>query len=181
MGTLLEWLEANPSKTGEVLTENKMRWIQMNQQRLRKAFPRPEQAFCRIIDKLKSRMPQWRKRLVYNRQKWFIVSPEFVFFGDFYFSNMHMLVEIDGQEHQGNKEWDGWRTKMIGLFRCKVKVVRITNDAAMNSDFRLVERWFASEVVKMKGCGHFARDYEVMTLRYPDIYQHGGIVKTWKD
>jgi len=90
------------SKSGEVIASKFLGWIRSTQTKLLKAFPTGERAFCRIIDKMKSRLPKrYKTRLWYTRQKRFLVAPSVVFFGDFYFRNMRLLVEIDGSSHLG--------------------------------------------------------------------------------
>lgn len=88
-------------------------------------------------------------RMWYTRQKHFLVTPEIVFFGDFYFKNMKLLVEIDGDSHTGKqaKDKDEWRSKLITAW--KVRTIRFTNDEVLNGDFRDVEFKFITEVGKL--------------------------------
>ncbi len=174
MSEVVHWRR---SVTGEETPLSKMQWIASNKQRLLKAFPKGEQSFCRIIDKMISRLgqirKQWKRRLWYTRQKHFLIDPEVFFFGDFYFRNARVLVEIDGAGHTGknDREKDAWRTKLISTFR-DTTVIRFTNGEVIDGDFRLVEATFVNAVAaKIGGIGQLLlREYEVMRKRHPHIY-----------
>ncbi len=184
----LEYKKNNPpwriAKSGETISERFLTWIQNQRKMLLKSFPPGERAFCRIIDKLLSRLPdKWRRRLHYNRQKYFIVAEGIVFFGDFYFSDLHLLVELDGHTHTGKqaKENDEWRTRLITLW--KSKVVRLTNDQALSQDFREIELWFinhACDALHGAVAYQLHRDYELMKRSRPDIYQVDEVLTTRK-
>lgn len=186
MGTFAEWADANPTKTGEPPTERMCRWIAETQKKLLKAFPKGERAFCRIIDLMKSKLPRrWMGRLHYTRQKVFMVASEVVFFGDFYFKNVRLLVEIDGATHLGDeaREKDAWRASLVSLFR-RTTVLRFTNDQVLHGDFRLVEQTFieaASASLPRAVGGKLLRDHQAAKKRNPAIYQVEGIVTTYRD
>ena len=180
MSTFIQWLEKNPSKTGEQISERMMLWIYANQRKLLKAFPEGERAFCRVIDKMMSRMPpRWKMRLRYTRQKWFIVAPEVVFFGDFYFRNLRLLIEIDGSHHMGPsaQEKDFWRSKLISAFR-DTKVARISNCQILEGDMRETEQWLIDQVCSIlpDSIGrNLMEDYRKMQRKNPHIYQAEGV------
>jgi very-short-patch-repair endonuclease len=167
------------AKSGEEITPAFMAWIQMNKRRLSKVFPAGERNFCRIIDKMKSRLPKrWATRLHYTRQKHFLVAPHVVFFGDFYFGNLRLLVELDGSHHSAPAaaEKDEWRSRLISAWRART--IRLTNDRVSGSDFREVEAWFIDEVVKnvpRQVGAKLDHDYYKMRRELPHIYQVEGI------
>jgi len=177
--SLPSWLLA---KTGEPITQAFSDWIAQTQRKLLKAFPPAERAFCRIVDKMRSRLPRCcASPLQYTRQKYFKVAPSVVFFGDFYFRNARLLVEIDGPSHSGGmaKEKDRWRSELITAW--KVTTSRLTNDAVLNGDFRDIERWLVSEILQVRPVASTAklkREYERMARSHPDIYQAIGVMTT---
>lgn len=160
------------SKSGEAVSGKFLAWVAATKKSLAKSFPKAEQQFCRIVDGLKSRMsPGAAKRLHYTRQKHFIVADKVVFFGDFYFRNLRLLVEIDGASHAGPvaAEKDRWRTSLIEMW--KVDVVRIDNDTVLHGDFIDIERW----LVQQAGAGRYgwrslADSYNEAMMRNPHIY-----------
>src|SRR6202021_272738 len=172
------------TKTGEVVSRQMLAWINATHKKLKKSFPPGEQAFCRIVDKILSRMPkEWKKRFWYTRQKHYLVAPEIVFFGDFHFGNLHMLVEIDGSSHTGPiaQENDLWRSRMIELW--KVKVARITNSQVVDGDFRGVEQWLldqAASVLPWSVRRKMFADYNRMMMNHQHIYAVEGVVSTYR-
>ena len=162
------------SKTGEVISERFREWVNETKRKLLKAFPLGERAFCRIIDKLRSRLPRrWGTRLWYTRQKHFIVAPSVVFFGDFYFRNLRLLIEVDGGSHVGEavKEKDEWQSKLITCWRAKT--VRITNSQVIDRDFREVESWFLDRAFECCPCqlgNELLKDYAKVKRKNPHIY-----------
>ena len=159
---------------GEELSESKHAWIIRNQNRLLKAFPPAERAFCRILDKMVSRLPHWKNRLRYTRQKCFKVAPEILFFGDFYFRSLRLLVEIDGTSHLGPqaREKDAWRSRLLTAFR-DTAVFRLANTDVLMGDFRAIEQRFID--IASTQCppaiGHRLQyDYRVMQESHPHIY-----------
>lgn len=149
------------------------RWVGHTQKKLLDAFPPAEQAFCRIVDKFKRRLPRWwLKPLFYTRQKPFRFGDDVVFFADFVFEGIRLVVEIDGNSHYGGKakDVDKWRQELIS--KCKYHVVRTTNRKILLGDFRDVERWF---VAGIGGVNKFlqrkiASDFAEMVNQYPHIY-----------
>lgn len=185
MGTFVEWADSNPTKTGEPPAQRMMQWVNQTQKKLLAAFPKGEQAFCRIFHKMKSRLPKrWESRLRYTRQKTFLVAPEIVFFGDFYFRNARLLVEIDGNSHAGEtaRVKDEWRTKLVQLFR-HTTVLRFTNDQVISGDFRHIEKTFVnaiSSVLPHQIGSKLLSDYITMKKHFPAIYQAQGVVGTFR-
>lgn len=171
------------AKSGEQITPKFLAWVSATKDKLLKAFPPSERAFCRTIDKMKSRLPQHRTRLHYTRQKWFIVADSVVFFGDFYFGNIKLLVEIDGREHTGPaaREKDEWRSKLISAWG--VAVVRTTNEQTTETDFRDMEMWFISHAVAAcsRGIGQqLLRDYDAMRRAHSHIYANPDLLTTYR-
>lgn len=183
MSEIIEVPDYLRTKSNEPGSQKMLAWIATNQKRLRKAFPPGERAFCRIIDKLKSKLgDQWKLRLCYNRQKHFWVTPEIVFFGDFYFSNLRLLIEIDGASHAGRaaKEKDEWRTKLISSW--KVRTHRLHNDEVVHGDFRQIEGWFvdrARECMPHGIANKLLRRYGDVVRSQPDLYKAEGVLRTW--
>lgn len=183
MSTTIKIPEYLISKTGEVIEQKFLNWVSKTQQKLKKAFPIPERAFCRILDKMLHRLGnKWKRRLHYTRQKYFIVSPGVVFFGDFYFRNARLLIEIDGYEHTTSlgKDKDEWRTKLISAW--KVTTARIKNDDVINKDFREVEQWFVNQVVNQGKTSRIqlASAYVKMKRKFPQIYQEQETITTYR-
>jgi hypothetical protein len=136
----------------EPVSRAKAVWITRNRQRLLKAFPPGERAFCRIIDKFQSRLtPSGKTVLHYHRQKPFVVTPEFVFYGDFYFKAFKYLVEIDGDTHIGRaaKSKDTWRSEMLSSHGIVVK--RFTNEEVVGRNFREIEKDFLDGIFSLPG------------------------------
>lgn len=162
------------SKSGEVISEKFIKWIASTKKKLIKSFPKAERLFCRIVDKMTARLrKKWRRGLHYTRQKYFIVSDGIVFFGDFYFRNFKLLVEIDGASHRGDdaKEKDAWRTKLIEAW--KVTVVRITNTELETIDFRHIEDWLINQLYQAgnrKVGNILLKDYLQMKIKNHHIY-----------
>jgi very-short-patch-repair endonuclease len=171
------------TKSGEPGSERMLEWIHKNQRRLLKAFPKGERAFSRVFHKWQSRMPsQWRTRFRYTRQKYFWVTQEIVFFGDFFFSNMKLLVEIDGASHDGAvaKEKDAWRERLITSWN--THTVRFTNDLLLTGDFREVEQQIVDGFCKVLPSSmnrRLLRDYDVAKRDHPHIYEVEGMFPTW--
>lgn len=178
MTYILKWSENNPTKTGEVLTKKDIGRVVGTRNKLLKMFPKAEQAFCRVIDKMVNRLPKkWKKILWYTRQKWFVVSPHVVFFGDFYFRNLRLLIEIDGPSHlkKHTDEMDLWRSKLISIFRNN-RTLRFTNAEILEGDFREVETKF------VEGCGRsdLSEAYLKMKKDHPVLYQDSRVLLTYK-
>lgn len=172
------------AKSGEVVSERFLSWIGQTQKKLLAAFPAGERNFCRILDKLRSRMNRrWQTRLAYTRQKYFLVADHVVFFGDFYFPNMRLLVEIDGSSHVGRaaREADEWRSRLISTWR--VTTARISNMELDGKDFRDIEKWFveqAASVCPQSVRGRLLSDYRRVQEDNPHIYKADGIMTTRK-
>ncbi len=170
------------AKSGEPVSQKFLDWIQSTQKKLLRAFPPGERAFCRILDKMRSRMPRrCHRRLFYTRQKYFMVADGIVFFGDFYFCNARLLVEIDGASHSGPSaaERDRWREELISAW--KVGTVRLDNDRVTSGDFREVESWFIDSIADacpQSVAGKLQEDYASMRCEYPHIYEAEGILTT---
>lgn len=139
------WMVA---KSGEGIDRQFRNWINQTQVALKNNWPPAEQAFCKIIDQLRKKLPRsWNTRLRYTRQKPFIVADNTVFFGDFCFQNLRLLVEIDGNTHLGvRKEADDWRDKLITAW--KIETVRITNADVLERDWQETEQWFINHATR---------------------------------
>lgn len=112
----MAWNEEQKARSGEFVGSKKLAWRLSNQKRLKSAFPKAEQRFCKVIDKLCSHLNGSCKSLLrYQRQKLFSIDSEICFYVDFYFKAWKLAVEIDGDSHSSAdaKEKDRWREAMI--------------------------------------------------------------------
>lgn len=170
-----EWIEVQRAWSGETLAPRKVAWATKNRDRLKRQFTPGEQAFCRIIDKMKSRLDSRAvKYLWYHREKPWHINSEIVFYGDFYFKAFKLLVEIDGDSHSGPaaKERDRWREQLIAVHR--IETLRFTNEDVLSGDFRDVEQKFIESIARGVGMGPARRivreSYRRMLLENLHIY-----------
>ncbi len=173
------WMVA---RSGEEISQAFRQWIDQTKRKLLRAFPQGERDFARIVDKMVSRLPKrWQRRLWYTRQKYFVVADQVVFFGDFCFQNLNLLVEIDGTSHSGEvaQEKDQWREKLIADW--KITTARITNAQLNSGDCREIEAWFidlaANKLPRRKG-DRLRYDYAKMRRQWPNIYDVPGLMTT---
>lgn len=135
-----EWIASQLAKSGELISPRKLSWRLANRKRLKSAFPKAEQRFCKVLDKLRFHLnPSKKKLLLYSRQKLFSIDSEICFYVDFYFPGWKLAVEIDGDSHTGKEagERDLWRQSIISSFG--VTFLRLSNAAVETSDWWEIE------------------------------------------
>lgn len=176
---MADWLDSQVAWSGEEISRRKLRWAIANRKKLKKQFTRGEQAFCRIIDKMKSRLPvKARKYLWYSRQQPWQINSEIVFFGDFYFKTFKLLIEIDGASHasESAKERDRWREQLLAAHA--IRTVRFHDNELLDGDFRAIELRFIHAVAGTERIRLAARiverGYFDMTRGNPHIYTAAG-------
>lgn len=167
-----DWLDTRNTWSKERLSRRHAIWIETTKKRLKRAYPPAERRFCVIVDKMKFRLPERAKKLLwYQRQKQFLVSPEFVYFGDFYFRALKSLVEIDGSSHVGNNN-DAIRTHLLSSHN--IRVVRFDNADVLHGDFWDVEEKLIRELCDQSGRGRSKRivrqSYWKMRKQRSDLY-----------
>jgi very-short-patch-repair endonuclease len=139
----MPWIDSQISRSGEAVPARKMAWRLANQKRLKSAFPKAEQRFCRVVDTLRFHLPEKVKSLIwYKRQKLFSINSEICFFVDFYFKTWNLCVEIDGDSHSGElaKEMDAWREKLISVNG--LRFLRLHNNFVDTADWWEIEDKF---------------------------------------
>lgn len=148
----MDYFDRQVAWSGERVPRSMAIWACNTRRSLLKAFPPGERAFCRMLDKLRFRLPPDAKYVLhYRRQKEFHVTAEFVFFGDFYFKVPKLLVEIDGSGHDTTLaiERDKWRSSLIAAKR--VTTVRFTDTDIADRSWREIQHDFIISV--MACCG----------------------------
>jgi len=134
---------------GEFLSESRAAWAYRNRDRLLRAFPKSERAFDDVLEGIRSRASykDWRI-LTYKRQKMFFVSAEAIFYADFYFKHLKLVIEIDGMQHHTEKglDRDKWRTKLLSLHG--IAVARADNDMVLNAGSKAI-KMFLLEAIEL--------------------------------
>lgn len=103
------------------------------------AYPACEKMFAEIVQDLQRKMPPGRRSLLrYTRQQQVQVNRR-VFFADFYFQSVNLIIEIDGAQHEfpDNIAKDARRTTLIQSIGIRVR--RLTNEFIRTSHQDLIE------------------------------------------
>lgn len=122
------WIESRQCWSGETIPAPRMEWSLMNQKRLLKAQTNAEKYFGKWFSGLAGK---GKSVFRFTKQKPFHVTPEFLFYIDFYFKRFKLAVELDGAHHLTTmgKAQDEVRTKLLSAKG--IRVIRFQNDTVL--------------------------------------------------
>lgn len=139
------WIESQKCWSGEAIPARRMEWAQMNQKRLLKVQTKAERYFGKSMSGV---VRDGRSILRFIKQKPFHVTPEFLFYVDFYFKRFKLAVEVDGATHRSpmGLAQDQVRTTLLSAHR--IRVLRFPNEEVLD-DIARVSHAIIREVYKI--------------------------------
>ena len=99
-------------------------WIETNMLRLRECANVYEHKFAEYLI---------NKKIEFIHQAPFILSGK-IYFADFFLPKYHLIIEIDGLYHSGNKQYEYDRFRDACFSGHKINVLRIPNNAVTNGN-----------------------------------------------